>query len=30
MFNLRGIDKTTTEFGLIALAHHLHIVSTNH
>jgi transposase len=29
-FNLRGIDKTTTEFGLIALAHNLQRFSTNH
>lgn len=29
-FNLRGIDKTTTEFGLIALAHNLKRLSTNH
>jgi transposase len=28
-FNLRGIDKTTTEFGLIALAHNLQRFSTN-
>lgn len=29
-FNLRGIDKTTTEFGLIALAHNLQRFSSNH
>jgi len=29
-FNLRGIDKTTTEFGLIALAHNIQKFSTNH
>ena len=29
-FNLRGIDKTSTEFGLIALAHNLQRFSTNH
>lgn len=29
-FNLRGINKTTTEFGLIALAHNLQRFSTNH
>ena len=29
-FNLRGIDKTTTEFGLIALAHNLQRLSSNH
>ena len=28
-FNLRGIDKTSTEFGLIALAHNLKRFSTN-
>jgi transposase len=29
-FSLRGIDKTTTEFGLIALAHNLQRFSSNH
>ena len=29
-FNLRGIDKTTTEFGLIALAHNLQKFGTDH
>ncbi len=29
-FNLKGINKTTTEFGLIALAHNLQRFSTNH
>ena len=28
-FNLRGVDKTSTEFGLIALAHNLQKFSTN-
>ncbi|MFN0140006.1 MAG: transposase [Pyrinomonadaceae bacterium] len=29
-FNLRGIDKATTEIGLIAIAHNLQRLSTNH
>lgn len=29
-FSLRGIDKTTTEFGLIALAHNLQKLSNDH
>jgi transposase len=29
-FNLRGIDKVTTEIGLIAIAHNLQRLSTNH
>ena len=28
--NLKGIDKATTEFGLVALAHNLERFSSNH
>ncbi|MEO7538637.1 MAG: transposase, partial [Pyrinomonadaceae bacterium] len=29
-FSLRGIDKVTIEFGLIAIAHNLQRLSSNH